>query len=358
MNINGRKHINDIVKDNSAVILAVIILIFLLFYASLNTLAQYFEKQSIEEKNIKIQNEKIEKIKNSKPPLLCNQSYIDSDDYDIVSINGNIVIETIFSIGTPKEAIDFSKCSIYDKLTTSIKKPIPVSMEEKVLEELKNLRVRNELLVTDNNSNKTKIDALEKMIVEKNNEIKQVVAIVDEKQKNINELLEYSIKYKEVKELLSIALSGQSDKLNAVMTRILNGSVKNDDDFKISESEKQKIEHAKKVAENKSLIDLELQTDNTKNLVTQIKLRAYIMKELTNKISKRNAKDIEKFEIPTKEILENIQLSDTQIKKADNVLNSYNKTIAVMIDVLSKTRNADKNLVNQNINALLTGKYE
>lgn len=351
MIINGRKTLNELIKDYSSIILVGIITLFLLFYATLNTLVQYFEKQESIKVAKEIEHKKIESIKLSKPGLICKDKYLAPSDYDVVAINDKIIIETINTIGKPQESINFSDCSIYDKITVSIVIPEPLTMEQRVANELKSLQVRNEFLQTENNNYKTKVDSLEKLILEKNNELKRVINLVDEKQKNINELTEYSIKYKEVKELLSVALSGQNNKLNEVMTRLLNTPIKPESDFKTKSEESKIIEDARKVSEVKKPLDLKLTESGDNNIEIQLQLRAYIIKEISKKLSTRI--DIEKIKMPTQEELNANKITEAQLKNWQNTLNSYNNTIDKMIEVLGKITYVDKPLLVKNVNEVL-----
>ena len=101
-------------------------------------------------KNIKIAKELVEKkiniIMQSKPPIICNKKYLDSNDYNVISIDNKIVIETLETIGLPEKSIDFSNCKIYDKLTNNMVIPTVTSQEEKLLEEIKSLKVLNNSL--------------------------------------------------------------------------------------------------------------------------------------------------------------------------------------------------------------------
>ncbi len=356
MVINGRKTLNQLVKDYSHVILVIIITIFLLFYAAMNTLVQYLNEQDRIATVKLLESEKIESIKKVKAGLICNKQYLAPNDYDVISINGNILIETVTSIGKPSESIEFNKCEIYDKITSSIVIPAPLTMEEKVVTEMNGLKSKVELLQTDNINHKVKVDNLEKIVSDKNAEIKKLITLVEDKQKSINELTEYSVKYKEVKELLTVALSGQNNKLTEIMSRLLNTPIKPENDFIVKAEETKILDNARKVAEKNSVVDLQLSGSTNNDIERQLQLRAYIIKELSGKLSKRV--DIEKFDIPTVDILKLNKITEAQLKNAENTMSSYNKTIEKMIDILGKITYVDKDLLKKNMNILLQSEFK
>ncbi len=303
-------------------------------------------------KNIKIAKELEEKklniIMQSKPPIICNKTYLDSNDYNVISIDNKIVIETLETIGLPEKSINFSNCKIYDKLTNNMVIPTVTSQEEKLLEEIKSLKVLNNSLQRDNETLKSKILVGDNTIESKNNELKKLIALVESKQTKIDELMQYSIKYKEVKELLSIALSGQSQRLNEALTVILSKETKPHLDVE----EAKILDTVKKNVENERVVALQVENTQSGNTLDQIKIRHYVIKQLSKKISKQDL-DLESIKIPTIEDLKSIVVSREQLSNPENTILSLNKVIYIFVNVLNKTINSNTDMLSENINQVL-----
>lgn len=303
-------------------------------------------------KNIKIAKELEEKklniIMQSKPPIICNKKYLDSNDYNVISIDNKIVIETLETIGLPEKSIDFSNCKIYDKLTNNMVIPTVTSQEEKLLEEIKSLKVLNNSLQRDNETLKSKILVGDNTIESKNNELKKLIALVESKQTKIDELMQYSIKYKEVKELLSIALSGQSQRLNEALTVILSKETKPHLDVE----EAKILDTVKKNVENERVVALQVENTQPRNTLDQIKIRYYVIKQLSKKISKQDL-DLESIKIPTIEDLKSIVISREQLSNSENTILSLNKVIYSFVNILNKTNNSNTDMLSENINRVL-----
>lgn len=303
-------------------------------------------------KNIKIAKEleekKINIIMQSKPPIICNKTYLDSNDYNVISIDNKIVIETLETIGMPEKSIDFSNCKIYDKLTNNMVIPTVTSQEEKLLEEIKSLKVLNNSLQRDNETLKSKILVGDNTIESKNNELKKLIALVESKQTKIDELMQYSIKYKEVKELLSIALSGQSQRLNEALTVILSKETKPHLDVE----EAKILDTVKKNVENERVVALQVENTQPRNTLDQIKIRYYVIKQLSKKISKQDL-DLESIKIPTIEDLKSIVISREQLSNSENTILSLNKVIYSFVNILNKTNNSNTDMLSENINRVL-----
>ena len=141
MIINERKPLVDKIKENLIIISFVLISIIIFFYMLISAIKNTNEAK----KNIKIAKEieekKINIIKQSKPPIICNKKYIASDDYNIVSIDNKIIIETLESIGMPENSINLSNCMVYNKLTDNMVIPVTTSQEEKLLEEINSIKI-------------------------------------------------------------------------------------------------------------------------------------------------------------------------------------------------------------------------
>ena len=351
MIIDERKPLVDIIKENLIIISFVLISIIIFFYMFISALMHINEAK----KNIKIAKELEEKklniIMQSKPPIICNKKYLDSNDYNVISIDNKIVIETLESIGLPEKSIDFSNCKIYDKLTNNMVIPTLTSQEEKLLEEIKSLKVLNNSLQSDNETLKSKILVGDNTIESKNNELKTLIALVERKQTKIDELMQYSIKYKEVKELLSIALSGQSQRLNEALTVILSKETKPHLDVE----EAKILDTVKKNVENERVVALQVENTQPRNTSDQIKIRHYVIKQLSKKISKQDL-DLESIKIPTIEDLKSIVISREQLSNHENTILSLNKVIYSFVNILNKTINSNTDMLSENINRVLESK--
>lgn len=348
MIIDERKPLVDIIKENLIIISIVLISIIIFFYMLISALMHINEAK----KNIKIAKELEEKklniIMQSKPPIICNKKYLDSNDYNVISIDNKIVIETLETIGLPEKSIDFSNCKIYDKLTNNMVIPTVTSQEEKLLEEIKSLKVLNNSLQRDNETLKSKILVGDNTIESKNNELKKLIALVESKQTKIDELMQYSIKYKEVKELLSIALSGQSQRLNEALTVILSKETKPHLDVE----EAKILDTVKKNVENERVVALQVENTQPRNTLNQIKIRYYVIKQLSKKISKHDL-DLESIKIPTIEDLKSIVISREQLSNPENTILSLNKVIYSFVNILNKTNNSNTDMLSENINRVL-----
>ncbi len=348
MIINERKTLVDKIKENLIIFSFVLISIIIFFYMFISALMHINEAK----KNIKIAKEleekKINIIMQSKPPIICNKTYLDSNDYNVISIDNKIVIETLETIGLPEKSIDFSNCKIYDKLTNNMVIPTVTSQEEKLLEEIKSLKVLNNSLQRDNETLKSKILVGDNTIESKNNELKKLIALVESKQTKIDELMQYSIKYKEVKELLSIALSGQSQRLNEALTVILSKETKPHLDVE----EAKILDTVKKNVENERVVALQVENTQPRNTLDQIKIRYYVIKQLSKKISKQDL-DLESIKIPTIEDLKSIVISREQLSNSENTILSLNKVIYSFVNILNKTNNSNTDMLSENINRVL-----
>lgn len=352
MIIDERKPLVDIIKENLIIISFVLISIIIFFYMFISALMHINEAK----KNIKIAKEleekKINIIKQSKPPIICNKKYLDSNDYNVISIDNKIVIETLETIGLPEKSIDFSNCMVYNKLTDNMVIPIVTSQEEKLLEEIKSLKVLNNSLQRDNETLKSKILVGDNTIESKNNELKKLISMVESKQSKIDELSEYSIKYKEIKELLSIALSGQSQRLNDALTVILSKETKPQLDVE----EAKILDTVKKNVENERVVALQVENSQSGNTsLDQIKIRHYVIKQLSKKISKQDL-DLESIKIPTTEDLKSIVVSRDQLSNPENTILSLNKVIYTFVNILNKTINSNTDMLSENINRVLESK--
>ncbi len=304
-------------------------------------------------KNIKIAKELEEKklniIMQSKPPIICNKTYLDSNDYNVISIDNKIVIETLETIGLPEKSINFSNCKIYDKLTNNMVIPVTTSQEEKLLEEINSIKISNSNLQHENRILKSEISALNNMIENKNYELKKLISMVESKQSKIDELSEYRIKYKEIKELLSIALSGQSQRLNDALTVILSKETKPHLDVE----EAKILDTVKKNVENERVVALQVENPQSGNTsLDQIKIRHYVIKQLSKKISKQDL-DLESIKIPTTEDLKSIVVSRDQLSNPENTILSLNKVIYSFVNILNKTINSNTDMLSENINRVL-----
>ena len=348
MIIDERKPLVDIIKENLIIISFVLISIIIFFYMYISALMHINEAK----KNIKIAKELEEKklniIMQSKPPIICNKTYLDSNDYNVISIDNKIVIETLETIGLPEKSIDFSNCKIYDKLTNNMVIPTVTSQEEKLLEEIKSLKVLNNSLQRDNETLKSKILVGDNTIESKNTELKKLIALVESKQTKIDELMQYSIKYKEVKELLSIALSGQSQRLNEALTVILSKETKPHLDVE----EAKILDTVKKNVENERVVALQVENTQPRNTLDQIKIRYYVIKQLSKKISKQDL-DLESIKIPTIEDLKSIVISREQLSNPENTILSLTKVIYNFVNILNKTNNSNTDILSENINRVL-----
>ena len=348
MIINERKTLVDKIKENLIIFSFVLISIIIFFYMFISALMQINEAK----KNIKIAKELEEKklniIMQSKPPIICNKTYLDSNDYNVISIDNKIVIETLETIGLPEKSIDFSNCKIYDKLTNNMVIPTVTSQEEKLLEEIKSLKVLNNSLQRDNETLKSKILVGDNTIESKNTELKKLIALVESKQTKIDELMQYSIKYKEVKELLSIALSGQSQRLNDALTVILSKETKP----QLAVEEAKILDTVKKNVENERVVALQVENTQSGNTLDQIKIRHYVIKQLSKKISKQDL-DLESIKIPTIEDLKSIVISREQLSNPENTILSLNKVIYSFVNILNKTNNSNTDMLSENINRVL-----
>ncbi len=352
MIINERKPLVDKIKEKLIIISFVLISIIIFFYMFISALMHINEAK----KNIKIAKELEEKklniIMQSKPPIICNKKYIASDDYNIVSIDNKIIIETLESIGMPENSINLSNCKIYDKLTNNMVIPIVTSQEEKLLEEIKSLKVLNNSLQRDNETLKSKILVGDNTIESKNNELKKLISMVESKQSKIDELSEYRIKYKEIKELLSIALSGQSQRLNDALTVILSKETKPHLDVE----EAKILDTVKKNVENERVVALQVENSQSGNTsLDQIKIRHYVIKQLSKKISKQDL-DLESIKIPTTEDLKSIVVSRDQLSNPENTILSLNTVIYTFVNILNKTINSNTDTLSENINRVLESK--
>ena len=143
MIINERKPLVDKLKENLTIFSLVLISFIILFYILMSAIKNTNEAK----KNFKIAKEleekKINIIMQSKPPIMCNKKYIASDDYNIVSIDNKIIIETLESIGMPENSINLSNCVVYNKLTDNMVIPVTTSQEEKLLEEINSIKISN-----------------------------------------------------------------------------------------------------------------------------------------------------------------------------------------------------------------------
>ena len=303
-------------------------------------------------KNFKIAKEleekKINIIKQSKPPIICNKKYIASDDYNIVSIDNKIIIETLESIGMPENSINLSNCVVYNKLTDNMVIPVTTSQEEKLLEEINSIKILNNNLQHESRILKSEISSLNNMIENKNSELKKLISMVESKQSKIDELSEYSIKYKEIKELLSIALSGQSQRLNDALTVILSKETKPHLDVE----EAKILDTVKKNVENERVVALQVENTQSGNTLDQIKIRHYVIKQLSKKISKQDL-DLESIKIPTTKDLKSIVVSREQLSNPENTILSLNKMIYSFVNVLNKTINSNTDILSENINRVL-----
>ncbi len=348
MIINERKTLVDKIKENLIIFSFVLISIIIFFYMFISALMHINEAK----KNIKIAKELEEKklniIMQSKPPIICNKTYLDSNDYNVISIDNKIVIETLETIGLPEKSINFSNCKIYDKLTNNMVIPTVTSQEEKLLEEIKSLKVLNNSLQRDNETLKSKILVGDNTIESKNNELKKLIALVESKQTKIDELMQYSIKYKEVKELLSIALSGQSQRLNEALTVILSKETKPHLDVE----EAKILDTVKKNVENERVVALQVENTQPRNTLDQIKIRYYVIKQLSKKISKQDL-DLESIKIPTIEDLKSIVISRERLSNSENTILSLNKVIYSFVNILNKTNNSNTDMLSENINRVL-----
>ena len=351
MIINERKTLVDKIKENLIIISFAFIAFIIFFYMFISALMQINEAK----KNIKIAKELEEKklniIMQSKPPIICNKTYLDSNDYNVISIDNKIVIETLETIGLPEKSIDFSNCKIYDKLTNNMVIPTVTSQEEKLLEEIKSLKVLNNSLQRDNETLKSKILVGDNTIESKNTELKKLIALVESKQTKIDELMQYSIKYKEVKELLSIALSGQSQRLNDALTVILSKETKP----QLAVEEAKILDTVKKNVENKRVVALQVentQSGNTLDPLDQIKIRHYVIRQLSKKINKQDL-DLESIKIPTTEDLKSIVISREQLSNPENTILSLTKVIYIFVNILNKTNNSNTDMLSENINRVL-----
>lgn len=348
MIINERKTLVDKIKENLIIISFAFIAFIIFFYMLISAIMQTNEAK----KNFKIAKEleekKINIIKQSKPPIICNKKYLDSNDYNVISIDNKIVIETLETIGLPEKSIDFSNCKIYDKLTNNMVIPTVTSQEEKLLEEIKSLKVLNNSLQRDNETLKSKILVGDNTIESKNNELKKLIALVESKQTKIDELMQYSIKYKEVKELLSIALSGQSQRLNEALTVILSKETKPHLDVE----EAKILDTVKKNVENERVVALQVENTQPGNTLDQIKIRHYVIKQLSKKISKQDL-DLESIKIPTIEDLKSIVISREQLSNSENTILSLNKVIYSFVNILNKMSNSNTDMLSENINRVL-----
>ena len=351
MIINERKPLVDKLKENLTIFSLILISFIILFYILMSAIKNTNEAK----KNIKIAKEieekKINIIKQSKPPIICNKKYIASDDYNIVSIDNKIIIETLESIGMPENSINLSNCVVYNKLTDNMVIPVTTSQEEKLLEEINSIKILNNNLQHEIRILKSEISSLNNMIENKNSELKKLISMVESKQSKIDELSEYSIKYKEIKELLSIALSGQSQRLNDALTVILSKETKPHLDVE----EAKILDTVKKNVENERVVALQVentQSGNTLDPLDQIKIRHYVIKQLSKKISKQDL-DLESIKIPTTEDLKSIVVSREQLSNPENTILSLNKVIYSFVNVLNKTINSNTDILSGNINRVL-----
>lgn len=352
MIINERKPLVDKIKENLIIISFAFIAFIIFFYMLISALMHINEAK----KNIKIakalEEKKLNIIMQSKPPIICNKKYIASDDYNIVSIDNKIIIETLESIGMPENSINLSNCMVYNKLTDNMVIPVTTSQEEKLLEEIKSLKVLNNSLQRDNETLKSKILVGDNTIESKNNELKKLISMVESKQSKIDELSEYSIKYKEIKELLSIALSGQSQRLNDALTVILSKETKPHLDVE----EAKILDTVKKNVENERVVALQVENSQSGNTsLDQIKIRHYVIKQLSKKISKQDL-DLESIKIPTTEDLKSIVVSRDQLSNPENTILSLNKVIYTFVNILNKTINSNTDMLSENINRVLESK--
>lgn len=352
MIINERKPLVDKIKENLIIISFAFIAFIIFFYMLISALMHINEAK----KNIRIakalEEKKLNIIMQSKPPIICNKKYIASDDYNIVSIDNKIIIETLESIGMPENSINLSNCMVYNKLTDNMVIPVTTSQEEKLLEEIKSLKVLNNSLQRDNETLKSKILVGDNTIESKNNELKKLISMVESKQSKIDELSEYSIKYKEIKELLSIALSGQSQRLNDALTVILSKETKPHLDVE----EAKILDTVKKNVENERVVALQVENSQSGNTsLDQIKIRHYVIKQLSKKISKQDL-DLESIKIPTTEDLKSIVVSRDQLSNPENTILSLNKVIYTFVNILNKTINSNTDMLSENINRVLESK--
>lgn len=352
MIINERKPLVDKIKENLIIISFAFIAFIIFFYMLISAIMHNNEVK----KNIKIAKEleekKINIIKQSKPPIICNKKYIASDDYNIVSIDNKIIIETLESIGMPENSINLSNCMVYNKLTDNMVIPVTTSQEEKLLEEINSIKISNSNLQHESRILKSEISALNNMIENKNYELKKLISMVESKQSKIDELSEYSIKYKEIKELLSIALSGQSQRLNDALTVILSKETKP----QLAVEEAKILDTVKKNVENERVVALQVENTQSGNTsLDQIKIRHYVIKQLSKKISKQDL-DLESIKIPTTEDLKSIVVSREQLSNPENTILSLNKVIYSFVNVLNKTINSNTDMLSENINRVLESK--
>ena len=351
MIINERKPLVDKIKENLIIISFAFIAFIIFFYMLISAIMQTNEAK----KNFKIAKEleekKINIIKQSKPPIICNKKYIASDDYNIVSIDNKIIIETLESIGMPENSINLSNCMVYNKLTDNMVIPVVTSQEEKLLEEINSIKFLNSNLQHESRILKSEISALNNMIENKNSELKKLISMVESKQTKIDELMQYSIKYKEIKELLSIALSGQSQRLNDALTVILSKETKP----QLAVEEAKILDTVKKNVENKRVVALQVENTQSGNTLDQIKIRHYVIKQLSKKINKQDL-DLESIKIPTTEDLKSIVVSREQLSNPENTILSLNKVIYSFVNVLNKTINSNTDILSENINRVLESK--
>lgn len=349
MVVNDRKTWLEHLKDNFQYIMPITFVVSAAIYASVNSFIDWRTTQINNAEMKKQELIKLDIIKSHKQALVCKEKYFAPDEYDVVSIGSKFYVETVSSVATAEQKLEFKDCVVYNKITSTIKIPEPISYDtltknkiENLENSIKHLTDENKVLKVDNNTLKLSVDS-------KTAEIRKLVTIIDEKQSKIEELSIYSVKYAEVKELLSLTLSNQGDKLQKMMASLIEKPIKPKEEFTMKSNEKAIVKNALTVADNKPSTMLNSGIASN-NMELEIKLRIYVVKEMSKRVGRKESGEIPKPDFDT---LKAIKVTAEQLKKPEIAIGAMNKTIETFSNIMVRMGTADKDSINKNLNAIL-----
>lgn len=345
MRVNDGITTGDKLKPYAPLIIFGIVVAFASFIALLNNYSK--SQHAIEQSKIafELQQKKVNQIQTNKFPLVCKGQYFDPTQYDVVAMEGKIIVETITSIGKPKDAIPFSECQVYEKLTSSIVPPKPLTMTERVAQKIKELERENNSLKMQVANLDNQRQSLEESNHRKSTEITNMIALVKDKQTKIDELSGYAAKYKEVKELLEIALGAESKRFSKFLAGL--DKPKPEENYAMKKEETQTIIQAQKALKPLNIKPVEYADLDKTNPEIQIKLRLYTMKELSGKLGKKTPPT--DFKKPNLDDLKSFKVSKKQLDNYEQTVTVLDRSIKSLALTLSRVTKTDVGLIEASI---------
>lgn len=245
MKINDRTNIYEFLKRNLIMLLFYFSIILFLMITGIRIYQDDKQKAQDKHNQIVFENQKYLSLIKTKQSIVCNGILYKPEQYDLVKLNDTMYIETYDKIDNPKPSIKLSNCLIYDKRTTTIIPEVKETADELLVKENERLVIANKIAQQTNIAISTELTHLRGMIAYKDNEIKKLTDLVENKQKTVEELYEYKIKYNEIRGLLQIALVNTSDKMQKAFDNFFKQKIP-DQSVSLNTKQKEIIEPTKK----------------------------------------------------------------------------------------------------------------